>query len=296
MRLVDAATALVVTGNVALVAPAGTVTLAGTVATAGLLLDRLTAVPPDGAADESVAAPVEGDPPTSVFGFRVIDASELGGAMTVITAVRVALNTPVIVTEVSTATGEVVMLKLAKPSPAGIVTVAGTCAAAVLLLESVTTAPPAGAALFMKRVALIGFPPVVPLTLGVTSRSISGAFGSAVTWKNAVRLSPPALPVTDADAAESTGLVVTLKLAVLFPAATVALAGTWAIAGSLLERATTVPPGGAGTESPTVPRTVPPPITAFGRTSIANIFDGPGPPGSTRSVLACSIPVSPYDP
>lgn len=52
---VELATALVVTGNVALVAPAATVTLAGTVATAGLLLDKLTTLPPGGAAAVNVA-------------------------------------------------------------------------------------------------------------------------------------------------------------------------------------------------------------------------------------------------
>jgi hypothetical protein len=43
--------------KVALVAPAGTVTLAGTVATAVLLLDRVTTVPPDGAGLFNVTVP-----------------------------------------------------------------------------------------------------------------------------------------------------------------------------------------------------------------------------------------------
>ena len=49
---VDAATALVVTVNGALVAPAGTVTLAGTVAAAVLSLDSETCAPPAGARSE----------------------------------------------------------------------------------------------------------------------------------------------------------------------------------------------------------------------------------------------------
>src|SRR5262245_46416642 len=61
-------TTLVVIGKVALVAPAGTVTLGGTGAAAELSLDRETTKPPAGAAAVSVAVPVEGLPPTTSFG------------------------------------------------------------------------------------------------------------------------------------------------------------------------------------------------------------------------------------
>lgn len=66
--------ALVLTVNVALVAPAGTVTLAGTVARVPLT-KRLTTTPPDGAASCSVACPVEVLPPTTVAGLNVSDAN-----------------------------------------------------------------------------------------------------------------------------------------------------------------------------------------------------------------------------
>ena len=65
---VDAVTALVVTVNVTLVAPTGTVTLAGTVA-AELLLDSVTCAPPAGAGPSSVAVPVELLPPVTAVGF-----------------------------------------------------------------------------------------------------------------------------------------------------------------------------------------------------------------------------------
>ena len=90
-------TTVVATVNVRLVAPAGTVTLPGTVATAVLLLDRLTTLPPEGAGELNVAVPVDGEPPMTFAGFNDSEASELGGARTVITAVRVALRTPVMV-------------------------------------------------------------------------------------------------------------------------------------------------------------------------------------------------------
>jgi hypothetical protein len=76
-------TTLVVTVNFALVAPADTVTLAGTVATAVLLLERVTITPPVGAGSDSVTVPVDGLPPVTVLGLRV---SELraGAAVLVI--------------------------------------------------------------------------------------------------------------------------------------------------------------------------------------------------------------------
>jgi hypothetical protein len=70
---VDVVTALVLSVKVALVAPAGTVTLAGTLA-ALLLLLRRTCAPPAGAGPLSVTAPVEDcAPPTTLVGFRAND-------------------------------------------------------------------------------------------------------------------------------------------------------------------------------------------------------------------------------
>jgi hypothetical protein len=52
---------------------------------------------------------------------------------------------------------------------------------------------------------------------------------------------------------EDTALVVTVKVLVVVPDATVTEAGTDAFAALLLERATTTPPDGAGPERVTVP-------------------------------------------
>src|SRR6266480_1379508 len=93
MTAVDAVTALVLTVKVALVAPAATVTLEGTVAAAVLLLESATCAPPAGAAPLNVNVPVEDCvPPITLVGLSVSDESVAGGGgagATVIEAVRV---------------------------------------------------------------------------------------------------------------------------------------------------------------------------------------------------------------
>ena len=71
MTGVDVVTALVLTVNVALLAPAATVTLAGTLA-APLSLESSTCAPPVRAGPLSVTVPVEDcAPPVTLVGFSV---------------------------------------------------------------------------------------------------------------------------------------------------------------------------------------------------------------------------------
>jgi hypothetical protein len=77
LTAVDADTAVVVMVKVAVVAPAATVRVAGTVA-AGLLLDKVTTVPPVGAWPESVTVPCELLPPSTEAGLRLTEESEGG--------------------------------------------------------------------------------------------------------------------------------------------------------------------------------------------------------------------------
>jgi len=77
--VVDAATALVLTTNVAVVAPAGTATLEGTLA-APLLLASTTCAPPAGAGPLSVTVPVEEFPPVTLVGFSETEERETDAA------------------------------------------------------------------------------------------------------------------------------------------------------------------------------------------------------------------------
>ncbi len=71
VTLVALETACVETVKFALVAPAGTITVLGTVATFVLLLLRFTTNPPDGAGAVRVTVPVLLLPPTTLVGFRL---------------------------------------------------------------------------------------------------------------------------------------------------------------------------------------------------------------------------------
>ena len=79
--------------NVALVAPAATVTLNGTIAAAVLLVESATVAPPAGAGPLNVTVPVEGVPPMTLVGFSVSEETVGGGGgagVTVSEAERVA--------------------------------------------------------------------------------------------------------------------------------------------------------------------------------------------------------------
>jgi hypothetical protein len=87
VTFVFAETGFVVTVNVAVVAFAATVTLAGTCAAKVLLLDKVTTAPLAGAGPLSATVPVEDVPPITVLGLKVTVLTT--GAVTVNNAVLV---------------------------------------------------------------------------------------------------------------------------------------------------------------------------------------------------------------
>jgi hypothetical protein len=141
-------TASVFTVKPALDDPAGTVTLEDTVAADVSLLERVTTMPPDGAAPLSVTVPCEGDPPVTDVGLRDMPVKVGGGGGWTVSDAD--LLTPpseaVMLTVVEIVTGTVVTVNEAVVVPAATVMPAGTVATLVLLLVSATTAPPDGAA------------------------------------------------------------------------------------------------------------------------------------------------------
>src|ERR1043166_392183 len=106
-------TAIVVMGNVADNAPAGTVTFGGTVAFLDLLLASVTTTPLAGAGPVKVTFPTELRPPLTLAGFIVIEASAAG-----LTDRFAVLTTPeyeaVMLPIVTALTAAVVIAKLAE--------------------------------------------------------------------------------------------------------------------------------------------------------------------------------------
>ena len=91
---VEMRTTDVLTVKVALLAPAGTVTLDGPLA-APLLLESLTVTPPAGAGLLSVTVPVEDcSPPITLEGFSVNEERVVGGGGAGVTVSEAVLVTP----------------------------------------------------------------------------------------------------------------------------------------------------------------------------------------------------------
>lgn len=151
-------TGVVVKVKVAVVIFAPTVTLTGTCAAPALLLDNATTAPPDGAGPLRVTVPVDELPPSTEAGFMEIETG--WGALTVRMAVCVVPSVAEMSADVFVATGLVTIAKLAVVWPATMVAVAGTCAAAVLLLERVSVTPPGGAGALIVTVPVEELPPI----------------------------------------------------------------------------------------------------------------------------------------
>jgi hypothetical protein len=239
---VFAATWVVVTENVAEVAPPATRTVAGTVAGEPLL--SAMSIPVEGAGPLRVTVPVEEEPPTTAVGLNV--SPVMTGALIATSAVfETVPRVAVIVAVVLEATADVVMLKFTERAPARTVTDAST--EAPLVLESETEVPPVGAGPSRVTVPVAEVPPVTLVGAIVTVVICGG-----LTVRTAV-FATPRLAVTVDVAVAVTTEVEMVKVAEVWPPATVTGDETVATAVLLLVRLTVIPPVGAGPSSVTVP-------------------------------------------
>ena len=159
-----AVTADVVMLNVAVVAPAGTVTLAGTVAEV-LLEARFTTAPPVGAAVPRVTVPVDGEPPTTLVGDRVKPANAIG--LIVSEVLTLTPEAVAVIVEVDTVeTAEVETVNVVEKVPGLTVMDAGTEAEPVAL--RLTTTPFTPATPLKVTVPTEVLPPTTVLGLTVT--------------------------------------------------------------------------------------------------------------------------------
>jgi len=252
------ATAEVVTVNVAVFAPAATVTLAGTVATDVFDEERVTTTPLPVALPVSVTVPVDETPPKTLAGLSVTEESAAG-----VRTIGAALVVPEYVAEIPTAdcdaTPSVVIVKVFEVVPAETVTLAGTVARLESELARVTMVPPVGAGPFSVTVPVTAVPP--PTLAAAVTLERTAEF---VTARGVVAVRPPAEAEMSEEVGDATATVETVKVAVFVAAATVTLAGTVATAPLELASVTTIPPVGAFPSRVTVPVAEAPP-TRLGR-------------------------------
>jgi hypothetical protein len=229
---VEVVTAEVVTVNVRLVAPAGIVTLAGTV-TAAELSDKLTTAPPEGAAALSVTVPVEELPPTTAVGLTdTADSVAAAGARVIPSAGeqcraaerRVQLHGRVVDRE--RRDGERRAGRAGRDGDRR-----GTLAEPGRLLPRLTVTPPEGAGLSIVTVPVDGVPPCT--LVGLTEKPVSvGRLGATTRLADCVTPDPVTEMVTEV--AVVTVPVVMTKVLTSVDAGMVTNAGTDATAGLLL--------------------------------------------------------------
>ena len=178
-------TATVVTVNFTVVAPPGTVTVAGTTASV-LLLTRVMTTPEVGAGPDRVTVPVEEMPPTTVVGFNV-RLERTAGVMVRVAVFDVEPKVADTVTAVWATTPAVVTVNVADVFPAAIVTVPATLAATLLLARD-TEIPPDGAAAPIVTVPVEFLPPRRDVGLSVNAVIAGGLIVKVAVWDTPFKL------------------------------------------------------------------------------------------------------------
>ena len=245
--------------------PAVTSMVAGTFATAALLVESATKTPPAGAAALSVTVPAEGLPAVTLVGLRLKEVSTAAGFTVSVAVFVTPRKSAEIITEVEVATDVVDTVKFAFVLFAATVTIAGTAATAELLLDNLTSAPPAGAAAFSVTVPVDDIGPMtVAGLLDTDARSRRGF---------TVRTVDLVVPLKDAEMVTAvgavTGIVCTSKLRVMSLIPNRAPSGLTLATPSLLEYLTKT--GFSKLAAPLkvtlAPRMLSPPVTVAGRLS-----------------------------
>ena len=198
------------------------------------------------------------------------------------------------VTGVEAVTTLVVTVKVALVAPLGIVRLAGTVAAPVLLLEREMTAAPLGAGPLKVTVPVEVPAPATLLGFSVSEVRVAPEMGVGVTVSVAFCGVAPAREAEILTVVEVvTAMVVTGNVPTVPPAATITLEGTVATDVLLLARETTVPPAGAAVLIVTLPVDGFPPLTLVGFNvrdeSVAELVGGGG------GVVDVVVPVPPQE-
>lgn len=233
------------------VAPAATVTLAGTLK-AGALLDSEIVAPPEPAALDRVTVQLAVSPVERLAGPQLKAVRTVAATSESEAVCEPPLKLAVITTVPSVAMAPAVAVKVAEVAPAATVTVGGTVSAAALL-DSETTAPPAPAALLRLTLQvavpdedrLVGAQPSAAGTVGASSET------------DVCCEPPPKVAVTTAVWSLVIVPAVAVKPALLDPAVTVTEPGTLNPA-VLLDSKTDALPGPAALDRVTVQLAVSP--------------------------------------
>lgn len=149
---------------------------------------------------------------------------DVDGGVTLNDAVRVAPADPVIVTGVDDDTDDVVTVNVRLVLPAETVTLGGTVATGVLLLDSDTTVPPEGAALVSVTVPCALLPPATVAGLSEIAES-AGVLVPDVTVSTAPQVVFRTAQIV-ACVVDEADVVLTLNVALVAPAGTVTVDGT----------------------------------------------------------------------
>jgi hypothetical protein len=221
VTLVAVATLVVVMLKCAEVAPAGIVTLAGTTADALELLNVTTAPAPTAGPVKYTVFVDGGTPPANTAGDKASDDTAIGFTVSVDVLVTPP-NAAERVALVRVATMPVAMLNCAEVAPAGIVTLAGTTADA-LELVNVTVAPFAGAGSVRYTVPIAVAPEATEAGYIPTALTTTG-----FTVKVSEATDPDDVAVTITFTAVVTAVVAAVKVAPVAPGATATDDGTLA--------------------------------------------------------------------